>query len=143
MNAEEIAMERTGECFCGAVRYRVEGAIKDARSCHCSRCRKAFGGAASAYAEVDHDLFEWTAGEELLSAYEWEEGSGKLFCSRCGSFLAARLKHRIHGIAIATLNDDEGIAPPVHYYVASKAAWDVIPEGVEAYDEMPPDVGSA
>lgn len=32
----------TEECFCGAIRYRVNGRLREARSCHCSRCRKAF-----------------------------------------------------------------------------------------------------
>ena len=35
-------MSITGECFCGEVRYQVTGKLHDARSCHCSRCRKAF-----------------------------------------------------------------------------------------------------
>ena len=42
----------TGGCFCGRVRYRVDAPLRGGRSCHCSRCRKAFSGAGSAYAEV-------------------------------------------------------------------------------------------
>lgn len=46
-------MAITGECFCGNVKYQVNGALHDARSCHCSRCRKAFSAPASAYALVE------------------------------------------------------------------------------------------
>ena len=42
----------TGECFCGKVKYQIDGRLRDARSCHCSRCRKAFSAQASAYALV-------------------------------------------------------------------------------------------
>jgi len=42
-----------GECFCGAVKYKIEGKLRDARSCHCSRCRKAFNAQASACALVN------------------------------------------------------------------------------------------
>ena len=42
-------MKNTGECFCGDVRYEYEGELLDARSCHCSRCRKVFGAQASAF----------------------------------------------------------------------------------------------
>lgn len=40
----------TGECFCGEITYQVSGKLRDAKSCHCSRCRKAFASQASAYA---------------------------------------------------------------------------------------------
>jgi hypothetical protein len=33
----------TGGCQCGAVRFRVEGALGDASVCHCRMCQKAFG----------------------------------------------------------------------------------------------------
>ena len=45
-------MALTGGCFCGRVRYQITARLNAGRSCHCSRCRKAFSGAASAYAEV-------------------------------------------------------------------------------------------
>lgn len=59
----------TGECFCGAIQYRVSGILRDARSCHCSRCRKAFSSQASSYPEVEPGEFAWIVGEKLLSAY--------------------------------------------------------------------------
>ena len=63
-------MARTGECFCGKVTYRINGKLRDARSCHCSRYRKAFSSQASAYAEVAPETFEWLTGENLLTTYE-------------------------------------------------------------------------
>ena len=51
-------MAITGECFCGEIKYRVNGVLRDARSCHCSRCRKAFSSQASAYALVEPEEFE-------------------------------------------------------------------------------------
>ena len=65
-----------GECFCGKVRYEVTAPLSNARSCHCSRCRKAFSGAGSAYAEVEPGAFAWLAGEELLTRYESAAGWG-------------------------------------------------------------------
>ncbi len=63
-----------GECFCGGVTYSIASPLRDARSCHCSRCRKAFGTQASAYALVPPDKFEWTSGEGLLTLYQNEQG---------------------------------------------------------------------
>ena len=33
----------SGGCQCGAVRFRVEGALGDASVCHCRMCQKASG----------------------------------------------------------------------------------------------------
>ena len=33
----------SGGCQCGAVRFRVEGALGDASICHCRMCQKASG----------------------------------------------------------------------------------------------------
>jgi len=51
-------MAISGECFCGQVAYEISGRLRDARSCHCSRWRKAFSGPASAYALVEADEFQ-------------------------------------------------------------------------------------
>ena len=40
-------MAITGECFCGAVTYQVDGKLWDGKSCHCSRCRKALSRLAA------------------------------------------------------------------------------------------------
>jgi hypothetical protein len=62
-------MKLTGECFCGEVKYEINGKLSDARSCHCSRCRKAFSSQASAYALVDPSEFQWVSGAECLISY--------------------------------------------------------------------------
>ena len=115
-----------GECFCGGVRYEIQGALRDARSCHCSRCRKAFSGAASAYAEVDADQFSWVAGEEKLSVYEPSPEWGMAFCGECGSTLCGLHQGRVHGITLGTVNGDLGITLQRHIFVGSKARWDEI-----------------
>ena len=78
-------MTLTGECFCGDIRYEIDGNVHDARSCHCSRCRKAFSGAGSAYALVRPGTFRWVAGQDQLKNYTGEHGAGLAFCTRCGT----------------------------------------------------------
>ncbi|MCX4030337.1 GFA family protein [Endozoicomonas sp. SM1973] len=131
-------MPITGECFCGSIKYKVEGTIRDARSCHCSRCRKAFSSQASSYALVKPSDFVWMKGEELLTSYESQPGYGLRFCSRCGSTLCGTYKGSVHGITLGCLNGNPEIEVGYHIYVGSKASWEVIPEGVKAYIEGPP-----
>ncbi|NVB38621.1 GFA family protein [Pseudenhygromyxa sp. WMMC2535] len=129
----------TGSCACGGIRYRIDGALKNARSCHCSRCRKTFSGQASAYAEVDPEAtFTWTQGEALLTRFETMPEFGLAFCSRCGSTLCGTHRGRVHGVTLGCVDGDPGVVIEMHIFVDSKAPWEVMPEGVVSYPEGPP-----
>jgi hypothetical protein len=132
-------MAITGECFCGEVQYRIAGALRDARSCHCSRCRKAFSSQASAYALVDPGDFEWMSGENSLTSYVNNEGFGFKFCSKCGSTLCGIVNDTIHGVTLGCLNGDPLVELNRHIYVGSKAHWETIPEGAPHYRNGVPD----
>jgi len=129
----------TGECFCGEVKYEVNGVLRDARSCHCSRCRKAFSSQASAYALVNSQEFNWISGESLLTSFVNNDGMGFKFCSICGSTLCGIFNDSIHGITLGCVNGDPEIELGRHIYVGSKASWELIPEGVPQYQEGVPD----
>lgn len=131
-------MSISGECFCGGVRYEVRGVLKDARSCHCSRCRKVFGGAASAYAEVEAGTFVWVAGQEKTTVYEPVPGWGLCFCGVCGSALCGVHKGEVHGVTLGSVNGDPGVTLQRHLFVGSKAPWDEIGGDAPQYDEAPP-----
>ena len=124
----------TGECFCGSVKYQIGGTLKDARSCHCSRCRKAFSSQASSYALVDPSEFTWLRGGELLTSFESQPGFGLQFCCRCGSTLCGTHDGVVHGIALGCLNEDPEIVIEYHIHVGSKASWEVLPAGVKTYE---------
>jgi len=131
-------MTISGECFCGSIRYEVAGNLCDARSCHCSRCRKAFSAQASAYALVNSGEFQWRAGEELLTTYVGRNGFGLQFCSQCGSTLTGILQGSVHGITLGCVNGgDPNIEIGRHIYVGSRASWEVLPEGITSFEEGP------
>ena len=132
-------MTVSGECFCGAVTYTIAGKLRDARSCHCSRCRKAFSSQASAYALVDPTEFTWTTGEELLTAYVGQHGAGLMFCSTCGSTLCGVFDGQVHGITLGCVNGDPDIEIGQHIFTGSKAAWETLPQGVVTFEEGPSD----
>ncbi|NIB44136.1 GFA family protein [Pseudomaricurvus alkylphenolicus] len=132
-------MKLTGECFCGEVKYRIDGALKDARSCHCSRCRKAFSSQASAYALVNPEEFEWLSGFDLLTTYASQHGFGLQFCSKCGSTLCGIYAGKIHGITLGCLNENPELEIGKHIFVGSKASWEVIPENINSYEMHAPE----
>ncbi|MEZ7908104.1 MAG: GFA family protein [Pseudomonadales bacterium] len=124
-----------GECFCGKIQYEISGQLKDARSCHCSRCRKAFSSQASAYALVEPDEFKWLDGESLLTDYVNEYGFGLQFCKNCGSTLTGIYQGVVNGVTLGCVDGDPKIEIGRHIYVGSKANWEVMPDVSNQYAE--------
>ena len=120
-----------GSCFCGEVKYKIEGKLRDARSCHCSMCRKAFNAQASAYAQVEPEEFLWFS-------YESNNGAGLLFCSICGSTLCGTFNGNVHGVTLGCVEGEPEIELGMHIFVGSKASWEIIPDGVPQYESWPP-----
>ena len=116
----------------------INGVLRDARSCHCSLCRKAFSAQASAYALVEPHEFSWVSGDDLLTTYVSNDGLGLQFCSKCGSTLCGIYNGAIHGVTLGCINGDPKIKLARHIYVGSKATWEIIPDGVPQYQKDVP-----
>ena len=127
-----------GGCLCGKVRYRIDGPLFGADHCHCSMCRRQHGAAFASYADFDPDRFEWTSGSEFVEIYEAAGGGGWCFCRECGSTLAGTENGRILSITLGTVEGDPGIRPEAHIFVASKAPWHDIHDGLPQFDERLP-----
>jgi hypothetical protein len=130
-------MTLTGGCFCGRVRYQISAPLVGARSCHCSRCRKAFSGAGSAYAEVTPGAFSWILGADNLTHYESAPGWGLCFCRTCGTTLCGTHEADVHGVTLGSVDGDPGVEIDMHIFVDSKAPWDRIGGDAPQYQEFP------
>ena len=129
-----------GSCLCGGVRYEISGPLSYPLNCHCSMCRKAHGAAFRSRARVKADDFRWTQGAELVTYYESSPGNHRGFCRVCGSPLLSRFdkEPRSYGLPLGALDDDPGIKPGFHVFVASKAPWYDITDELPQFAELPP-----
>lgn len=126
----------TGSCFCNSLRYKIDGALQNARACHCSKCRKVFSGASSSYAEVaEGAAFHWLGDIETLSTYTSEGDWAIGFCARCGSTLCGIYQDTVHGVTLGSVDGDPGVEIAMHLYVDSKAPWDCIGGDAPKYRE--------
>ena len=133
----------TGGCLCGGVRYEVDAPLVSAGYCHCTRCQRRTGTAASAQARVAPGSFRLVQGEELLKAWRPPEGFEKVFCSECGSSVFSR--HAEHpeqiSVRLGTFDGDPGIRPDHHQRVETAAIWEAIPDdGLPRYEGPAPNV---
>ena len=127
-----------GSCFCSKVTYELAGTLRNGRACHCSRCRKAFSGASSAYAELASGAeFKWTSGKNLLKTHVSDEGWGIGFCGGCGSTLCGLWNGDVHGLTLGCVDGDPGVEIEMHLFVGSKAPWDHIGGNAPQHQEHP------
>ena len=125
----------TGKCECGAVRYRVEDAFLYAMNCHCSRCRAATGSAFKAFAGIEREKLELTAGEDRLLVHG-EDDLNDTRCAACGSLLYSVVREGAYvHVALGSLVDDPSIRPTKHIFVGSKAPWFEITDDLPQFDE--------
>ncbi|HEX3695471.1 MAG TPA: GFA family protein [Polyangia bacterium] len=124
-----------GSCLCGGIKYQVDGAIGEVVNCHCSMCRKATGAAFRTRGAVAAPAFRWVTGEELLSKYESSPGQTRTFCRVCGATLVTFFRDHPDqlGLPLGTLDDDPGVRPSAHVFVASNALWFEITDGLPQF----------
>jgi hypothetical protein len=132
----------TGGCLCGGVRFEVTKPLISAGYCHCTRCQRRTGTAASAQARTEPGSVKVTAGEELLRA--WDPGDGgfpKVFCSACGSALWSEHPddRSRRAVRLGAFDHDPGVRPSYRQYVEYAASWEPIPDdGLPRYPEQRP-----
>lgn len=117
----------TGGCNCGAVRFEVTEPFQSAVYCHCTRCQRRTGAAASANARVAQDGFRVVAGEDRLRSWKPETGAEKFFCGDCGSALFSTSPGAV-GVRLGAIDGDPGIRPQARQFVAYAAAWEPLPD---------------
>lgn len=124
------------------MRFELSAPFRRANYCHCSRCRKHSGAAASAQGRVPREGFTLLAGEDLLTVYRPDDGGmAKVFCRVCGSALFGGTwpDGPEVSVRLGVLDDDPGIAPQYHSHAASTPAWDQSPDdGLPRFSGRPP-----
>ena len=132
-----------GSCFCGTVRYAVDGPFDSMVSCHCSMCRKHHGSAFATYISAPIDRFRWISGADQLLAYKSSEGGTRNSCATCGSTVPMTVPaYSMAFVPAGPLEGDLGIKPKAHIFVGSKAPWYTITDDLPQHEEYPPEYGA-
>ena len=117
----------TGGCLCGAVRYEVNGELRDVIVCHCVECRR-YHGTSGAYTAVARDDLALEDPEERL---RWFPGPNSVtrgeraFCGTCGSSIFWRSPDRpTISIAAGTLDGVTRLRTMCHIWDEQRADWE-------------------
>ncbi len=120
-----------GGCLCGAIRFVLTAPPTQVGYCHCTRCQRRTGTAASVNATIDGRVFQMLSGADALTWWRPPgPGHEKGFCSRCGSQIAARdpADHNRMSLRLGAFDADPGVAPSYRQYVAYAATWEPVPD---------------
>jgi hypothetical protein len=131
----------TGECNCGAVRYRIDSDLTDVIQCHCSICRRATGSSGIAVVLAPIDSFSWVAGQDHIATWRKPDADWQIwFCRICGSPVPGKNDATRMFVPASSLTEGgESLKVSDHIWVGSKARWDEIgdagtqhPEGIRS-----------
>jgi hypothetical protein len=131
----------SGSCACGRVHFELDGRPLVMMHCHCSRCRRARGGPHATNLAWKLDALRYTQGEDRLVVFDLPGAQhfGTTFCGDCGGFLPRRSVARGWVVVpVGALDSDPEITAKAHQFVASKAPWYDITDGVPQFPEAAP-----
>ena len=127
------------------MRFEVTAPPLHAGYCHCTRCQRRTGTAASANVAIDGESFRLLTGEELVQGWRHPDGGWeKCFCRRCGAHLFSRNPDDRARMGIRMSAFDSGQAdqlprPRYRQFTAYAASWEPIPDdGLERFPEGRP-----
>ena len=116
-------MKLEGGCFCGAIRYRIDGKPRRVTHCHCRHCRRTSGAPFVTWAEFDEGALTLTSG----SPHEFESRPGAMrsFCRRCGSPLTYRGAETPESVdvTVGTLDTPDAVIPEDHVWGDRMVSW--------------------
>jgi hypothetical protein len=132
----------SGSCLCGRIRFGLTEPAAEAGYCHCTRCQKRTGTAASAQARIDGRTFRLLEGEHHLRAWRHAEGGfEKCFCGECGAHLFSRNPDdpAQMSVRLSAFDGDPGVRPSWRCFLAYACDWEPVPDdGLVRFDEGKP-----
>lgn len=75
-----------GQCYCKAIRYEVDGPLRNVVACHCNQCQNLTGSYVMASATYKKNLKIIDA-TNALTWFQSSENARRGFCRCCGSQL--------------------------------------------------------
>ena len=136
----DVDQNYTGKCLCGAVRYRVHGALDDPHACHCGMCRRQSGHFVAAVGAKQAEFI--MDGEENITWFQSSSFARRGFCRFCGSVLFWDDGNDRIGINMGSLDQPTGLKLERHIFVEDKADYYEIEDALPRFFGVDLPVGS-
>ena len=131
--------ERTGQCLCGAVSFRLTTDPLATRVCWCRDCQHlAANGTVNLLVSTDSLIITGTLSEHTKKADSGNEVT-RQFCPTCGSHLFAKSSARPQFTVVRAGNLDEpsSINPAMNIWTSSAPDWACLNSTLERVEHQP------
>ena len=138
-------MAVTGGCYCGEVRYEVDGPQEAAFQCHCRECQYLTGGNANIVVVFAESDFRYTKG--LASSFarsDLENPVTRHFCGACGTGIGSRSPSRPNSmiVKVRTLDNPGEYQAQAAIFTCDRQAYHYIPNNIPSFDKRPTKKGA-
>ena len=137
-----------GGCFCGAVRFTLQGKPEAMAYCHCNSCRHWSAGPVSAFTLWRPDALQLTAGADKIAVFDGNPGtederllSKRQWCSVCGGHIYT--EHPAMGLidVPAAVIRDFNFKPVFHVHYQETVQ--TIVDGLPKFRDLPKEAGGS
>lgn len=138
---ESSAIERTGGCACGAIRFKITGPLIAIGACHCTDCQKASGGGPNYVALAPKGALQVIQGAATFFCSEADSGAevARAFCAECGTPLWSNpADESFTPVKLGALDERSDLVPQLHIYADSAPPWHPFGSGLPTFAKMPP-----
>ena len=134
-------MKIEGGCYCGAVRYAVDGEPMFNCQCHCRECQYISGGSPNVLVALPESAVKYIKGApKVFKRGDLANPVAREFCAECGTHMISR-PPAMAGLAIVklgTLDDPNAFgSPQMAVYTVDKQPFHHVAEGVRAFERLP------
>jgi len=134
-------MKIDGRCYCGALRYTVEGEPLFRGQCYCRECQYISGGDSNVVMAMPEAGFAYSAGKpKAFRRKDLDDAVVREFCPECGTHILTRAP-AVPGAVLLKVGtfDDPSVfgAAQVAIFTIDKQSFHRLPEGVPAFERTP------
>ena len=134
-------MSYIGGCYCGALRYEVDGDPIMKGQCHCRECQYISGGSVNVFMAMPKANFAYSRGEPAeFTRSDLETPVTRQFCATCGTHLVTLARGLADAVIlkVGTLDDPSAFGgPQVAIFTCDQQSYQLVPDGVPTFERMP------
>jgi len=130
-------MKLQGGCYCGAVRFSVDGDPLLQAQCHCREY--IMGGGPNFTILFAAEAFRYTGGKiQSFTRSDLDQPATREFCGKCGTHLVTRPANGLRAaVKVGCLDDPSVFNPSVAVFAIDNQPFHPIPEGLRQYEQAP------
>lgn len=134
-------MQLTGRCYCGDIRYKVDGDAVFRVQCHCRECQYLSGGGPNFTLGMPEQGFAYTQGKpSQFTRTDIANAVTREFCPRCGTQILSRVPvlPQVVLLKVGTLDNPADFgAPEMAIFTVDKQAFHLVPEDIPSFERAP------